>query len=175
MLAGAVQHEALVLRLGHAAQLGRNQAARRRRVAERPQRGQEGGHEHQQPGGDQRLRALGHGAPVAVREVRDQRSAPRRGAVDERPRAHDQGLEPARDRVVAEAPPGVRQVRGRLPVARAEAQDISRRQPPRAAPGRGREAGELLPGRPARSRERVRVHARRCSSSRGRPALARTS
>ena len=69
MLAGAVQDESLVLRLGHAAHVGGHEAAGRRRVAERPQRRQHGGHEQQQPGRDQGLRPLGHRSPVAVREV----------------------------------------------------------------------------------------------------------
>ena len=162
--------EALVVGLGDAAVAGRHEAARRGGVAERPEPGQQRRHEHQQPGREQRLRPLGDRAPVAVREVGAQRSAARRCAVDERPRAQDERLEPARDGVVAEAPPRVGEIGRRLAVARAEAQDVGGRQPPRAPARCGDEARELVPGRAALGRERVRVHAEAVAAAAGRGA-----
>ena len=160
MLTRAVEHESVVLGLGHAAQRARHEPARCRRVAERPQAGQDSGYEHQQPGGDQRLGPFGHRPPVAVCQVRAQRPGPRPRAVHERAGAQDERLQPARNGVVAEATPGIGEVGRGLAVARSQAQHVCGGQAPRP-----RQRRKLVPGGPASSRKRVRMHARRCSRS----------
>ncbi len=164
VLAGAVQDEAVMVWLGHAAQLRRHESAGRGRVAECPEPGQHGRCQHQRPGGEQRPGALCDRLPVAVGEIGAQRSAPRTGAVDERPRAHDERLHPARDGVVAEAAASVREVGGRFAIARSEPQHLSGGEAVRPPARARREARELVPGGPARSRKRIRMHDRRCSS-----------
>ena len=103
---------------------------------------------------------LGHRPPVAVRQVRPQRPGPRPRAVHERAGAQDERLQPARNGVVAEATPGIGEVGRGLAVARSQPQHVGGGQAPRP-----RQRGELVPGGPASSRKRVRMHARRCSRS----------